>query len=106
MKTIKEWVLDQYEMDEIKDITKHGLVGGFSGLTYYTETIAFHDEYETEIWDMLYTDAQDQGLTVMELIASFNGQKDVVSIYQFKNLLTWYAVERVCNEIVNEAEEG
>ena len=105
MQTIKEWVLDQYELHTIKDITNYGMIGGFSSLITYNETVAFHDEHEQEIWDMLEEDATDQGCTIIELIASFNGQKDVGSTYQFKNMLAWYAVERICNEIMREKEE-
>lgn len=104
MKTIKEWVLESYERQEIEDITKHGCCGGIGGLIYYTETVAFHDEFEEQIWDRLHYDAEEQDLTIMELIASFNAQKDVGSMTQLKNLLTWYAVESVCNEIINETE--
>jgi hypothetical protein len=106
MLTIKQWVIEQYEESEISDITKHGMVAGFSGLTYYSETNEFYDTNCDEIWDMLFEDAQDQGLTIVQLIASFNGQINVCSNMQFKNLLAWYAVERVCHELVNEKEEA
>lgn len=99
---IYDWVKEQYEPEIIHDIVKHGCVSGFPNLTYYHETIKFHDDFEEIIWDMLYNDAEDQGCTVMELIAQFNGQKDVGSMTQLKNLLAWYAVEQVCYQIVNE----
>jgi len=102
---IKQYLLDNYEMTEIKDIAEHGCSGGIGGFIYYHETNKFHDDHEDEIWDMLHDDAQDQGCTTIELIAQFNGQKDVGSINQFKNLLCWYAVEREANTIINETEE-
>ena len=104
MKTIKEWVLNEYEMDTIKDIYNHGINGGFSGMTYYIDTVAFHDKYESEIWDMLNEDADSQGCTIIELIASFGCKNNVGSMEQFKNLLSWYSVERVCSLIVDECE--
>ncbi len=103
-KTIKQYILDNLELETIKDVVKHGCSGGIGGFIYYRETMTFHDEHEAEIWDMLYEDAKDQGLTIMELIASFNSQKNVGSMEQFKNLLCWYAVERACDEIINETE--
>jgi hypothetical protein len=107
MRTIKEYILENYDEEEMKDICKHGCVSGCaSGLIYYHETVKFHDEYEKEIWDMLFDDAQDQDMTILELIASFNGKKDVYDIEQFKNLLCWYAIEKVCFGIVNEREEA
>jgi len=99
---IKEYMLENYEIETIKDITKHGLSGGVNGFIYYHETIKFHDEHESEIWDRLYDLAECQGVTTMQLIASFNGQKDVGSMHQLKNLLVWYAVEEVCHEIIDE----
>ena len=36
MKIIKEWVLDNYEPETIKDITNHGMVHEFAGLSTYT----------------------------------------------------------------------
>jgi hypothetical protein len=104
MKTIKEWVLENYEYDTIVNITNHGMVSGFGQLVYYTDTVKFYDEFEVQIWDMLYEDAENAGMTLMELIASFNGQKNVGSGDQFKNLLCWYAVEEVARQIVEEKE--
>lgn len=54
---------------------------------------------------MLYDDADDQGITILQMLAQFNGQKDVGSVEQFKNMLCWYAVETVAAQIVNELEE-
>lgn len=106
MKTIREWVENQYEIETMQDIINHGISGGFSGMTYYTETCAFHDEYENEIWDMLRNDAEEQGLNILELIGTFNGGIHVGSMEQFKNLLAWYAVESVCRLIIDEKENN
>lgn len=106
MQTIKEWVKENYEPQAIKDITEHGMISGFGSLIYYKDTCEFHDKFEEQIWDMLYEDAQDQGCTIIELMSQFNGQKDVGSMDKFKNMLCWYAVEKVCDEIVREQEEA
>jgi len=105
MKIIKEYLLENYEPEEIKDIAEHGCSGGVGGLTYYLETCAFHDQYENEIWDLLDIMRQDFGYkTVLDLIASFNGAKEVGSIEQFKNLLCWVAVEETARDIIEEIE--
>lgn len=106
MEKIKQHLLDTLDMTGIEEIVKHGCGGGIGGFIYYTETCAFHDEYESEIWDMLHDDAEDQGLTIMELLALFNDQQYVGSMNQFKNMLCWYAVESVANHIINELEEA
>ncbi|MCE3238709.1 MAG: hypothetical protein K0R24_1690 [Gammaproteobacteria bacterium] len=101
MQTISEWVLNEYGPDEIKDIVNHGISGGFSGMTYYKETVAFHDKHEEEIWERLNDNADSQGCTALELLSHFNGQKQVTSMDAFKNMLAWYAVEEACREIID-----
>lgn len=97
-------VVGGWDREVIEQVVEHGCVSGCApGLIYYSETVDFHDGNEEEIWDMLHEDAEEQGMTIVELIASFNGQKNVGSMDQFKNMLSWYAVERVCGEIINEA---
>jgi hypothetical protein len=106
MSRIREYILKNYESDTIKDIVNHGMVSGFAGLTYYSETCEFHDDYENEIWDFLYEDAQSMDMNIPELIASFNGSKNVGSLAQFKNLLCWYAVEREAGNILAGLEHS
>ena len=99
---IKEWLYQQ-ESENIflvKDVADHGCSGGVGGLIYYRETVKFHDDHEEEIWDMLYTQATDEGLKVMDLIARV--AKDAGSITQLKNQLVWYAVEVRDQEILAE----
>jgi hypothetical protein len=99
---IKEWLYQQ-ESENIflvKDVADHGCSGGVGGLIYYRETVKFHDDHEEEIWDMLYTQATDEGLKVMDLIARV--AKDAGSITQLKNQLVWYAVEVRAQEILAE----
>lgn len=101
MQKIKQYILDNYELETIQNIVNHGCVSGVANtLIYYHDTVAFHDEHEAEIWDMLYQDAQDQGYTVVELIGHFNGQKNVGSMDQFKNMLVWYAIEAAALDII------
>lgn len=105
MSTIREYVQENFEPSTIKDITEHGMVSGFGQLIYYKDTCAFYDSYETEIWDMLEEDRDSHGFNAtFDLIATFNGQRNVGSMHQFKNMLCWYAVERVCNDLIEEGD--
>lgn len=102
---MKQWVKAQYEINELEEIVKHGCVSGCaSGMVYYFETEEFYNKFQDDIWDKLYDCANDQGITTMELIASFNGSKDVGSNHQFKNLLAWFAVEETARELLNDEE--
>ena len=89
----------------IKDIATHGCSGGVSGLTYYTETIAFYDKHKKEIWDMLYDLSEDQGFSIPFLMSDFDGARNVSDHDTFKNFLVWWAVTQKAREIENDAED-
>ena len=89
----------------IKDIATHGCSGGVSGLTYYTETIAFYDKHKKEIWDMLYDLSEDTGFSVPYLMSDFDGARNVSDHDTFKNFLVWWAVTQKAREIENDAED-
>jgi hypothetical protein len=83
----------------IKDIATHGCSGGVSGLTYYTETIAFYDKHKKEIWDMLYNLSEDTGFSVPFLMSDFDGARNVSDEDTFKNFLVWWAVTQKAREL-------
>tara|TARA_R100000656_G_C3918867_1_gene122403 strand:- start:176 stop:694 length:519 start_codon:yes stop_codon:yes gene_type:complete len=96
---IKEWLRKGEKEDVflISDIAKHGCRGGVSGLIYYRETRAFHDEHEEEIWDLLAEYAENEGCKLMELVGRI--AKNAGSITQLKNDLVWWAVEVRAQEL-------
>lgn len=98
-KTFKEWMLHQFEHNELADLCNHGAQGGFSGLIYYHETTALYNQYHEDIWEMLYDDAESLGIHCLELVATFGGARDVHSDAQYKNLLIWYAAEKIADEV-------
>ncbi len=98
--TFKEWMLNQFDRDELSDICTHGANAGWPGLIYYSDTNNLYEKYSEDIWEMLYEDYQSHGsASCLELINSFSSVKDVNSDDQFKNLLVWYAAERIAFEI-------
>ncbi len=98
-KTLKEWMMQQFDKDELMDICSYGCISGYPGLIYYSETTELYREYEDEIWEMLQEDADSFGCSsIAELIATFNGAKDANNRDQFENLLVWYAAERIARE--------
>ena len=99
--TFREWMLNQFDRDELSDICTHGANAGRSGLIYYSDTSDLYEKYSEDIWEMLYEDYQSQGAaSCLELIISFQGAKDVNSDDQLKNLLVWYAAERIAFEVM------
>jgi len=98
---------EKAEQFTIEDIVKHGCSGGIiPSLIYYDDTVKFYDEHENEIWDQLYQEANDMGNEcILKHISQFNGAKDVGSMTQLKNMLSWWACEQAAHRILAEREE-
>jgi len=99
-----EWLTENLGEDYMEDLANHGAAAGFPGLTYYKDTVKLYEEFEDEIWERLFDDAEGMGQTPLELIASFNGAKNVVSDTQFKNLLVWYLAEKTARELTEQRD--
>ena len=102
---IKEWLRKGEKEDVflISDIAKHGCSGGVSGLIYYRETRAFHDEHEEEIWNLVAEYAENEGCKLMELV--YRITKNAGSITQLKNDLVWWTVEVRAHELQVDDED-
>jgi len=88
-----------YEDNELRDIARYGAQGGFHGLIYYSETCALYEEYYDDTWTMINEDVDNMGITHSAFITSFNGAKNVSDDQTFKNLLVWYAAEKVAYDL-------
>ena len=99
--SILDWLLETQDKSTIEDVTRHGCSGGTIGeLIYYADTSAFYEKYKEEIWRRLSDMADDLGCeSILHLIVTFNGAKEVGSHLQLKNLLAWWAAEDVGREI-------
>lgn len=87
----------------LEEVIKHGCVSGIvSSLIYYEDTNKFYEGYKEEIWDLLYAEAEEQGVNILELISSFCGADAVGSEVQFKNLLAWYYYEQTAYKLLLE----
>ena len=99
--SILDWLLDTQEKSTIEATAEHGCSGGtISELIYYADTEAFYEKYKEEIWQRLSDMADDMGEpSILHLIVTFNGSKEVGSDLQLRNLLAWWAAEEVCRGI-------
>ena len=105
MPSIKECLVE-YEKQElglISDIAKHGCAGGVSGLTYYSETTAFYDAHETEIWTILSDEADAAG--ILNGLMLYNICKNPDDLTTLKNDLVWFAVEVAAKELQDNLQE-
>lgn len=86
--------------DNALDIARHGADAGYGCITYTSDTVVIFDKYGAEIWEMAVEDAEGQGCkNVAEMIAGFK-RSDMIDggLDQFKNLMVWYACEKVARE--------
>jgi len=105
--SIKEWIINNLEEGQIADVILEGCQSGIvSELIYYADTESFYKKYCEEIWDRLSNMADDMGEpSILHLIVTFNGSKEVGSDLQLRNLLAWWACEDVCREIIAEKDD-
>jgi len=105
--SIKDWILNNLEEGLIADVIPEGGPSGIvSELIYYSDSCAFYEKYKEEIWQRLSDLADDMGEpSILHLIVTFNGSKEVGSETQLHNLLAWWACEEVCREIIMEKED-
>ena len=95
-----------------QDVTNHGAGGGFSGFTYYADTVKFAERNKAAILDACRRMADDLGEPgAYSMIAGFNCLKDsgasadsvADAVHnkrhedrtQVMNALAWYALEEV-----------
>ena len=104
--SIKEWIINNLEEGQIADVVLEGCQSGIvSELIYYADTESFYKKYCEEIWDRLSNMADDMGEpSILHLIVTFNGSKEVGSDLQLRNLLAWWACEDVCRGIIADKE--
>ena len=101
-KTFKQWMQEQFDHDELKDMVNHGVNNGFSGLIYYSETTALYQQYKDEIWDILYEESEAFGVSILEMLAQTRLGKDAATAYQFENFLVWFAAENIARDLTPE----
>ena len=103
--TFREWILENYDMEELKNISSHGCLGGIHGLIYHFETVALYEKYKEDIWELIYADYEDLGYaSCLDMIISFGGSNSVNSDQQFKTLMVWYYVEEIARRQMDIVE--
>ena len=109
--TFREFMIDRYTHNTRANMCNHGADGGFPDMTTYFETSALYEKYQDDIWDMLNDDCLDMGeKTTVSFIATLGGVEHAEDDMTFKNLLVWYAAEKVAfdttqGEYVNDEDD-
>ena len=87
------------EEEDFKQISKHGISGGFNGFIYYKDTVKFFDSNEDLITDFLGDEAHDY--SYKNMFDMFNALYDGHSLDEFKNWASWYVAEVVADRVNN-----
>lgn len=88
--------------DNAKDIAAHGADCGFPNISYTRDTVKLFDKFGDEIWEMAVQDAEELGeKNVAAMIAGFSRADMLTGLDQFKNLMVWYACEKLSREITD-----
>lgn len=85
--------------DSAEDIARHGADAGYSHITYTSDTVKIFDKFGAEIWEMAVEDAEEMGENACAMIAGFKRADMISGLDQFKNLMVWYACEKVAREM-------
>lgn len=92
--------------ESARDIARHGADQGYPYISYTSDTVTIFDKYGDEIWEMAVEDAEQMGAkNVAAMIAGFGRADMLGSLDQFKNLMVWYACEKVAREIDESPSE-
>lgn len=96
--TFEEWLHEQLDEEQRRELAEHGADAGWPGLIYTSECVEVHDQYEEELWDWLHEDAEEMGAdNVAAFMGAFRRSDMLNDPHQMKNLVVWYGAERLCH---------
>lgn len=102
-KTFRAWFNANLKQ-QARDIANHGADSGWPCITYTQDCCNIFDKFAAEIWEMAADDAEQMGETICQMIAGFR-RADMADTWDgFRNLMCWYACEKVAREIEDKRE--
>ena len=108
---LKDFLVREYR-DELSEIVSYGCGVGWHGLTYTSDINRFHDQWESEIWDVVNELADDYGESALSFLSGANSVGEVTDLSDIKQLAVFVAVEHLAYvvtefepELLNEEEE-
>lgn len=88
--------------EHAEDIALHGADAGYPKITYTANTVKIFDKFADEIWEMAVEDAEEMGYkNAAAMIAEFVRSDMLSSIDSFKNLMVWYACEKLAQRLTD-----
>lgn len=101
--TFKQWLLDNYEHNELADMANHGCSGGVGGMIYYRETLALYARFADDLHELLAEYKDATGELPPKVVGAL-----AESATSFQNIMVWFGAECVANELTQGEymEEG
>lgn len=94
MNDFKQYMQNQYEQEELKEIAEHGCAScAPSGMIYYSETEALYHQYAEDLHDILNEHIENTGdypKCIQDSLGDFT---------QFANVMVWFCAELVAYEL-------
>ena len=87
------------DMDEIRDVARHGCIGGVSGFIYHRECSEFFDTHEDSVEDVCYD------MLGNDWMATLTKQAKISSILELKTQAVWFVVEAYCQKVMQDVEQ-
>lgn len=98
--TFKDWMRNQYDQEELREIAYHGCESGCAGgLIYYTETNALYDLYADELHEEIGNYLDQTGEELPSYVT-----KHIGHLTHFKNAVIWFVAEMYANELMEITE--
>ncbi len=79
---ITDYIIQNFDKDDIRTLAEHGASDGVSGLIYYAETSKLYDIFKDDIWNMIEDDLFGSDKTPLQYIAELNGGENVAETQQ------------------------
>ena len=88
--SFRGWFNSHYDKDECRCICEYGASYGPPGLIFYSQTNAFYERFENEVWELAIA-----GDISLEDLDDMGALSDPV---RFKNAMVWAAAETLAFE--------
>ena len=100
MNAFKQYIINNYSLEQLSDMADYGCSGGVNGLIYYTETDALYKQYCTELHEILGDYESAIGEKPRYVTAELG---DYV---RFTNAVVWFCAEWIARQAVDDAEHA
>jgi hypothetical protein len=96
MSEFKQYMQDHFELDELRDIARHGCASmAPGGMIYYYETTDLYLNYKDSLHEILDSHMENTGETpkyILDRLGDFT---------QFANAMVWLCAEIIAYELTN-----